>query len=333
MEFTMAEELLGPQYKILERKTTSTTASVFSADYRSDGTSFSLQMKVVVKMEQKTPNESSILKEIQVYKQLESVAGLPKIIFADSLREGRVQTLVLTHCGRSLAERQFELHSGPRKAVRCGFSTKTALVVGVALLEQLRAIHRCGVVHRDLKPHNIVARVDCVENPDDRLSIRTDCITLIDFGLATCWRLPDGSHIARTKENEVAGNIRYASVNNTRGITTSRRDDLESLGYVLIDIASASLPWGIENISDILFPKNFGGPKPDMRGVVLSKKITTPTATLCANLPEEFARYVEYCRNLKFEEEPDYHFCIDLFTKCYDRYGYDRDQFYPEWLF
>ncbi len=57
----------------------------------------------------------------------------------------------------------------------------------------------------------------------------------------------------------------------------------------------------------------------------MNKKISTSLETLCHTFPEEFIRYFFYCRNLKFEEEPDYKMLRGLFTKLFKDEGFKKD--------
>lgn len=54
------------------------------------------------------------------------------------------------------------------------------------------------------------------------------------------------------------------------------------------------------------------------------KKVTSPEE-LCQNFPNEFTQYITYCRNLAFEQEPDYAYLRGLFKKVMDLYGYQYD--------
>ena len=67
---------------------------------------------------------------------------------------------------------------------------------------------------------------------------------MIDFGLAKKYRFDEtGLHILYEQEQKFAGSLRYCSANSHLGITTSRRDDLESLIYTLVDLGTGTLPW------------------------------------------------------------------------------------------
>lgn len=136
-------------------------------------------------------------------------------------------------------------------------------------------------------------------------------IFAIDFGLASWWRnpstnkpYPEGKRRIRNK----TGTARYASLNVHRGKEHSRRDDMESIGYLLIDLALGSLPWtGIQARNSRL-----GWDK--MR----EAKEMTMLQDLCAGLPVAFLKYIEYARALRFDDEPDYAYLRSLFEGVKD---------------
>lgn len=114
---------------------------------------------------------------------------------------------------------------------------------------------------------------------------------------------------------------RYASVNSQLGIEQSRRDDLESLGFVLLYFLRGSLPWqGLRANS-----------KKQKYQKILEKKLATPFKTLCKGFPHEFCLYLEYCRQLRFEDKPDYHYIKKLFKDVMVRDGFKYDGLY-DWV-
>lgn len=106
------------------------------------------------------------------------------------------------------------------------------------------------------------------------------------------------------KENKpLTGTARYASINNHLGIEQSRRDDLESIGYLLIYFLKRRLPWqGCQ-----------GSTKMEKYNKILEKKLSISTEALCKDYPIEFSVYMNYVKNLKYNERPDYMFLKTLF--------------------
>lgn len=130
---------------------------------------------------------------------------------------------------------------------------------------------------------------------------------MIDFGLAKKYRDKRVKHIRfRQMENrEITGTTRYASVNAHKGMELSRRDDLESIGYVLLYFCKGSLPWqGLQARND-----------QERYKLITEKKLSISVERLCRELPDEFKDYLNYCKGLQFDEEPDYEFLRGLFRQ------------------
>ncbi|MCO5610317.1 hypothetical protein L7F22_064553 [Adiantum nelumboides] len=118
------------------------------------------------------------------------------------------------------------------------------------------------------------------------------------------------------RENKnLTGTARYASINTHIGIEQSRRDDLESLGYVLMYFLRGSLPWqGLK-----------AGTKKQKYEKISEKKMTTPIEVLCKSYPSEFASYFHYCRSLRFDDKPDYAYLKRIFRDLFIREGFQFD--------
>lgn len=133
-------------------------------------------------------------------------------------------------------------------------------------------------------------------------------IHLIDFGLARRFRSAQTHiHIPYCDNHPFIGTARYASINALSGVELSRRDDLESLAYVLIYFLRGSLPWqGIR-----------GGTKKRQLQVLEMKMSISPEA-LCEGLPSQFKTFLIYARALGFSQKPDYHYLRNLFCASDD---------------
>ena len=113
----------------------------------------------------------------------------------------------------------------------------------------------------------------------------------------------------------MTGTCRYASINTHGGIEQSRRDDLESIAYVFVYFLKGHLPWqGIEAQT-----------KQQKYERIHHKKMSTPVLLLCQGLPPPFAMYLNYVRDLKFEEEPDYSYLRQLFRNLFREFNYSYD--------
>ena len=180
------------------------------------------------------------------------------------------------------------------------------------MISRLEYFHKMHFLHRDIKPDNFLV---------GRGSRRNLCY-IIDFGLAKRYRDPKTLvHIPFRDGKSLTGTARYASINTHIGIEQGRRDDLESLGHVLIYFMKGSLPWqGLRAANN----------KEKYRKIMQVKQ-DTPVERLCTDLPTEFATYLTYCRGLRFEEEPDYQYVKHLFKEAMRTLGHSYD-FAWDWI-
>lgn len=112
----------------------------------------------------------------------------------------------------------------PLCSLQISVRNQDCLLLARQLLQRLQYIHFHNFIHRDLKPRNIVIGV----------GDRTNLVYLIDFGLSKEYRSPyTAKHIPYKKGLGFIGTTTFASINSHMGLELGRRDDLESLAYVL----------------------------------------------------------------------------------------------------
>lgn len=172
------------------------------------------------------------------------------------------------------------------------FTIKDICMISIQMLERLEYIHSKDYIHRDIKPHNFLMGLK-----DPKM------LYIIDFGLAKKYRSRKGKHIKFAITNNIIGTPRYCSYNALRGAEQSRRDDLESLFYVILYFFRGSVPW--QNLKIKSRNERF------KKINEIKKKINYEI--LCKDLPEEFLEFAKYIKHLNFEEEPNYNYMQKLF--------------------
>ena len=201
-------------------------------------------------------------------------------------RSGQFYALVLELLGINIRE---------LKNLKKGFSLKDVSMLAIQIIDRIEYVHSKYILHRDIKPENFLLGYK-----------NSSTIYIIDFGISKKYRSSrTGKHIRYSKTGKVFGTIKFCSYNALRGLEQSRRDDLESIGNMLIYLAKGGFPWKIRK------ENNF---KAKYLQILKFKKNTSPK-TLCQDLPNEFLDYIVYCKNLKFEENPDYEYLRNLFRK------------------
>lgn len=138
---------------------------------------------------------------------------------------------------------------------------------------------------------------------------------IIDFGLAKQYRDPRTHiHIKYKPHTSPIGTALYASINAQLGSELSRRDDIESLAYILIYLLRGSLPW----------QDTSGSQKKKM----LQMKKTIPLDVICEGLPVEFQLVLKHARTLKFEERPNYQHLRGLMQRLLSQHNSELQEPY-----
>ncbi|KAL3013929.1 hypothetical protein AAZX31_06G080800 [Glycine max] len=170
---------------------------------------------VAIKMESKKTKHPQLLYEAKLYSILQGESGVPSMKWCGT--DGDNNVLVIDLLGRSLED--FFVYCGRK------FSLKTVLMLADQMLTRIEYMHSKGFLHRDIKPDNFLMG----------LGRKSNQVYIIDFGLAKRYRDPNtNKHIPYRENKSLTGTARYASCNTHMGIEQSCRDDLESLGYVLM---------------------------------------------------------------------------------------------------
>nr|QLJ57720.1 casein kinase 1.13 [Nicotiana benthamiana] len=252
--------------------------------------------EVAIKLESVKTKHPQLHYESKIYMLLQGGTGIPNLKWFGV--EGEYNVMVIDLLGPSL-EDLFNYCN--RK-----FSLKTVLMLADQLINRVEYMHSRGFLHRDIKPDNFLMG----------LGRKANQVYAIDFGLAKKYRdLQTHKHIPYRENKNLTGTARYASVNTHLGVEQSRRDDLESLGYVLMYFLRGSLPWqGLK-----------AGTKKQKYDKISEKKMLTPIEVLCKSYPSEFISYFHYCRSLRFEDKPDYSYLKRLFRDLFIREGYQFD--------
>ena len=170
------------------------------------------------------------------------------------------------------------------------------------MIEIIEKFHNTSFVHRDIKPENFLMGLN------DKCNI----VHMVNFGFVRKYiNKNTNQHIRNKNGLDLVRTAKYASLNAHRGYELSRRDDLESIGYVLAYFLRGSLPW--QDVKSI--------DRNQLNNKIYEIKKSTSIEDLCKGFPSEFITYFNYCRNLEFESAPDYQYLKQLFKDIANREG------------
>ena len=258
------------------------------------GIIISTNKKIAFKLESKKGDLPGILETEACRLYLVQGEGIPKIICYGS--NAKYNILIQELLGNSL---ESIFNENGKK-----FSLKTVCNIGIQMIKRIKHVHLKYHIHRDIKPDNFMTGYHKFDNK----------IYLIDFGLAKkYYSVSKKQHIKFKDGKSLVGTARYCSRNAHKGLELSRRDDIESIGYVLIYFLKGVLPWQGLKMKKI----------EEQFNKIAIKKCETTFEKLTENTPDEFLKYFKYCDGLQFEEEPNYEYLIELFKNMINKYCKD----------
>lgn len=239
--------------------------------------------------------------EIEMQQSAQDCVGIPKIVWHGIINRRAIIAMQLL--GQSLygiwEQRNFR------------FNLQTTCKIAIQMISRLEDLHKRNIIHGDIKLENIVAGV----GNEARI------LYLIDFGLAMPYKNQEtGAHLP-AGEQPFYGTAVYASVNAHNDKRLSRRDDLESLCYVLICFATGSeLPWE-SAAARLAVDQNL------MHAELANKKLIHEWT----DLPQEFIDFLQYTRTLGYDKTPLYALLRKMFEELIVKIGGTVDNQF-EWL-
>jgi len=260
---------------------------------------------IAIKLERKRDTDSKNNKqrrktcvntrEISILERLNGCHRVPQLIWHGNYKQYHVMALELQ--GMNLSD----LYEKNGKK----FSLQTVIYLLVECILCIEAIHAKGIVHRDIKPQNFIISCNPLSNK----------LYIIDYGLSSWFINSVNEHIAFNDKCSPVGTARYASIHNHRGVHQTRRDDLESIGYMICFFMKGSLPWqGLREAGRVRKWRK-----------IEQKKSSVSNATLTQGLPMEFCYYLDHVKKLKYGQKPNYKKLVNVMKKLYVKQGFAKN--------
>jgi len=265
-------EVINNKYRILSNIGKGAFGSIFKAE------NIRTNELVAIKIECVNGPTKLLLNESKIYQFLLNTPGIPKVKWFG--RDAQNYYMVIELLGESLQDKKDKINI---------FSLKTTLQIGIQILKILKILHEKGLVHRDIKPENFLIGLG---NKDTQIYI-------IDFGFCKLYSTDERKHVS-----SLIGSLNYASIHAHELLEQSPRDDLESLGYMLLYFIQGKLPWQDDRLN--LLP-----PDEKNKSICLMKQHVSTEKTTNYIIAE----YMKRISALKFKEFPDYQELIEIFER------------------
>lgn len=255
-------ELINKKYILLDNIGSGCFGSIYK------GQNIRTKEFVAIKIEPIKDNLKLLKNESKIYQYLNGYEGIPSVKWFGKDNENYY--MVINLLGNSLQDFIKNKY----------FSLALTLKIGIKVLTILKTIHDKGLVHRDIKPDNFLFGLNNVNN-----------IYLIDFGFCKSYT-ENGKHNKIKKTNRMIGSNNYASISSHKCYELSRRDDLESLSYMLIYLNFGFLPWNNESNEEIII---------NLKNDIIKDN----------RYPLVLLELLKYSRTMEYEEKPNYYLIID----------------------
>ena len=275
--------MISNKYKIIQKIKEGSFGTIFKAE------NVRTHELVAVKSELKNIDKKTLKNEAKIYQYFGRLDGFPQLKWFGTTANNTY--LVIDLLGVSLNE-MIQYYKA--------FSLKTVLVLGIQIIKIIQTLHTTSLLHRDIKPDNFLFGIGTTTNK----------LHLIDFGISKRFDF-NGIHITQTKIHNLIGTPNFVSLNVHNKIEPSRRDDIESCIYIIVNMLFGKLEW-FDNT--------------DINNIYLLKsKLHT-----VQEIPAFIKIMLFYIHNLKFDESPDYNYIINLMVKVFKDNEYNDDNIF-EW--
>ena len=276
--------IVGGKYRLIRKIGEGTFGKIYEGLHKEKEEHKETVAVKLIKLDASNEHKKIFENEIEVYERLKGIKNIPSL-FASGI-EGKFGYIVMDMFPQSLEE----LHINYKDQL----SLKVVIHLGLEMMTIIEDIHSRGIIHRDLKPANFLLKAN-KENITE--------LYLIDFGLSQLFLDDKHKHIMMKTNETIVGTIRYMSINVHQGFTASRRDDLETLGYILMYLYYGELPWQSkkQTSSNTLHS--------DKKKNVLESKERLMWSKDGIN---DFILFILYCRNLGYSDKPCYDYLKNI---------------------
>ena len=280
--------IIANKYKILEE----IGKGAFGKVYK--GENIRTKELVAIKVEKVNGEIKSLKYETQIYQALTSgqnINGFVQVKWFGLINDYYFMVLPLLGDTLSTLKKSFLERKMP---------INTILYFGKEMIKRLQYIHEKGFIHRDVKPDNFLFDL----NQDKEKTEKN--MYLVDFGFCKQYLLHDGSHIPMKTKKQLIGTPNYVSINMHNGIEPSRRDDLESVGYIMINLFYRDEEIKMTNMTEIIAFKF---------NIISTDSLEQEKKLRFQLVPQIIKDYLNYCKHLKFEQTPDYDYLYSMLLK------------------